>query len=562
MNSLRLVFLKGIQMSRRTIPCISLFALMACQGENTTGVQTPDPSDPPPVFLIADGAHGAGNNPDFFFLPPVAPNPSESPNWDADGFDPSRQPSVSICEVNATTEGQVNSGASCKAGEVTYVFGDNGPAAVQLRDDHYQVNWMVPKSGNVFYRIKVKVGSIQLGAADVKTAANEARLKNVNTGDFVPLIDGRILPINFRIESGALLRPANDQLAVGNLHACVIQANRETACWGSRSFAQLGDGMPPSATVAARVTVAGNHALSKVVSHGSHTCGTTVTDTILCWGRNQWSQVTADGTQSLGVVVPTPMGGGPYKMVSPTRLTSCGLSTSNAAVCWGLNPQGQVGDGTTIQRLTPVPVSTTLQFSSIEASWLHTCALTAVGAAHCWGAFLGQLNLALRELTPVPVGGGHVFTRLHSGGTHTCGLTATHETWCWGDNASGQLGDGTTTSGGPPVLVSGGLAFSVVATGTRPNSGGRSHTCAITLTATAYCWGLNEFGQLGDGTTTDRLVPTPVLTNEVFVAIGAGDNFTCAMTPDQRVFCWGSNANGELGTGTAGGMSSAPVLVP
>lgn len=110
--------------------------------------------------------------------------------------------------------------------------------------------------------------------------------------------------------------------------------------------------------------------------------------------------------------------------------------------------------------------------------------------------------------------------------------------------------------------VSGGHFFSIVGTGTTPNSMGRSHTCAITLTGAAYCWGLNDVGQLGDGTMTDRLVPTPVLTNEVFVAIGAGDRFSCAMTPDQRVFCWGINDNGQFGTGAVGGFSSTPVLVP
>lgn len=548
-------------MLRRTILCISLGVLAACQRENPTGPQTPDHAGPP-SFLIADGAHGAGNNPDFFFLPSMVPNPNRSPYWDADGFDPNLAPSVSICELNATTEAQVNAGAPCKPGEVTYTFGGNGPTAVALYRDYYRVDWKVPNSANVFYKIRVKVGSIQLGFADVETVANRVGLKNVNTGDFVALSDGQILPINFRIESGALLRPANDQLAVGNFHACVIQASGQTACWGARNFAQLGDGMPPSATVAARVAVAGNPAFTKIVSRGSHTCGTTVTGAILCWGRNTQSQVTADGTQSQGVPVPTPVGGGPYNMVSPARLTSCGLTTWNAAVCWGLNQHGEVGDGTTLQRLTPVPVAIILQFSSIEASWLHTCALTAAGGAYCWGAYLGQLNLGLRELTPVPVAGGHVFTRLHSGGTHTCGLTALGEAWCWGDNASGQLGDGTTTSGGPPVRVSGGLFFSIVGTGTTPNSGGTSHSCAITLTGAAYCWGLNDSGQLGDGTTTDRLVPTPVLTNEVFVAIGAGERFSCAMTPDQRVFCWGSNDNGQFGTGTAGGISSTPVLVP
>ena len=551
-------------MSRLTafLPLAAL-ALAACQRENPAGLQTPEHAGPP-SFLIADGAHGGGNNPDFFFLPPMVPNPNQSPNWDADAFDPNLAPSVSICELNATTEAQVNAGAPCKPGEVTYTFGGSSPTSVALRGDHYQLDWVVPNSANVFYRIKVKVGSIQLGFADIETAANQKGLRNVNTGDLVTLTEGQTLPIKFRIESGALPRAANAQLAVGNFHACVNQANGQTVCWGARNFAQPGDGLPSAGwpAVAARVAVSGNPAFSKIASHGSHTCGTTLTGAILCWGRNERSQATADGTVST-VLVPTPLGGGPYKMVSPARLTSCGLTTSNAAVCWGWNQAGELGDGTKLWRSTPVPVATTLQFASIEASWIHTCALTAFGAAYCWGSYLGQLMGDLGQYTPVAIPGGHVFTRLHANATHTCGLTALGEAWCWGDNASGQLGDGTTTGGGPPVPVSGGLSFSIIATGgIAANYSGTSHTCGLTRTGVAYCWGLNNSGQLGDGTLTNHLVPTRVLTNEVFVAIGAGDRFTCAMTSDRRVFCWGANDNGQLGTGTAGGMSSTPVLVP
>jgi alpha-tubulin suppressor-like RCC1 family protein len=124
------------------------------------------------------------------------------------------------------------------------------------------------------------------------------------------------------------------------------------------------------------------------------------------------------------------------------------------------------------------------------------------------------------------------------------------------------LGDGTTVGGGTPVQVSAVGFLVMMAGGTTPNSGGRSHTCALSTIGRILCWGLNDQGQLGDGTTTDRLVPAPVLSNEVFVAVGAGDRFTCAMTPDRRVFCWGTNASGELGTGAAGGFSAVPVLVP
>jgi alpha-tubulin suppressor-like RCC1 family protein len=128
------------------------------------------------------------------------------------------------------------------------------------------------------------------------------------------------------------------------------------------------------------------------------------------------------------------------------------------------------------------------------------------------------------------------------------------------------LGDGSTIDRASPVTVSGGHAFIMLAAASRPiqpaDLGKRSHTCGITTTGKAYCWGSNNVGQLGDGTTTDRLIPTAVSTSEVFAAIGAGDTFTCAMTPNRKVFCWGSNVLGELGSGNIGGFSTIPVAVP
>jgi alpha-tubulin suppressor-like RCC1 family protein len=206
-------------------------------------------------------------------------------------------------------------------------------------------------------------------------------------------------------------------------------------------------------------------------------------------------------------------------------------------------------------------VATSLLFASIEASWIHTCALTAAGGAHCWGNWRGQVDGTF-DLTPVALPGGHTFASLHSGSTHTCGITTTSETWCWGDNVSGQLGDGTTSSGGTPVRVATQQKFVAVATGTAANFGGRNHTCALADTGSVYCWGLNDRGQLGDGTTVDRLVPTRVLSNERFVAVGAGSFFSCAITSERRVFCWGDNSAAQLGSGVAGGTSPIPVLLP
>ena len=184
---------------------------------------------------------------------------------------------------------------------------------------------------------------------------------------------------------------------------------------------------------------------------------------------------------------------------------TCSITTSAAAYCWGRNFSGQLGDGSTRDATTPVPVSGGLAFQSIDAGAFHTCGLTATSEAYCWGLnFFGQLgddNSPNNSDTPVLVQGGLTFATVSAGGVHnsntgTCGLTTSGEAYCWGDNRYGQLGDGAGGSAGDlspiPVGVTGGLTFQSV------NVGG-NHVCGLATTAVAYCWGRNFSGQLGDG---------------------------------------------------------------
>lgn len=388
----------------------------------------------------------------------------------------------------------------------------------------------------------------------------EARLGTWTTGSVpaVNTIEASVSGVaSDTIRSYGTIAPVLDQLVSGSAHSCLIGLDGVTRCFGGGSFGQLGDGL--TAVVSSRVAVTGNPSFTTLRLQAQHTCGLQANGVALCWGRNQNGAARGDGVGGLIQAVPIAVAGGPYRALSPGRLTTCGITLAGAAVCWGLNQAGEIGDGTTLSRTTPVPVATSLAFTSIESSWIHSCGLTSTGAAYCWGREIGGTS---NLLTPTAVSGALVFSRIFSGGTHACALTSLGEAWCWGPNFVGQLGDGTTTGSTVPVRVSGGLFFSVLATGTVPNTQVSSHSCGITITGKAYCWGTNADGELGDGTTTTRTVPTAVLTDEVFVAITAGERFSCAMTPDRRVFCWGSNAQGELGSGTIGGRSTIPVLVP
>jgi alpha-tubulin suppressor-like RCC1 family protein len=133
------------------------------------------------------------------------------------------------------------------------------------------------------------------------------------------------------------------------------------------------------------------------------------------------------------------------------------------------------------------------------------------------------------------------FAQMSAGGAHTCGVTTSNIAYCWGYNGNGQLGDGSTTPHTRPVAVAGGLLFLRV-------SAGNGHTCGITKTNQAYCWGLNGDGQLGDGTQgTNRLTPVAVAGGRSYRQVSAGPSHTCAVTNADVAFCWGSNEMGKLG---------------
>jgi len=227
---------------------------------------------------------------------------------------------------------------------------------------------------------------------------------------------------------------------------------------------------------------------------------------------------------------------------------SCVL-TANGAQCSGNNGEGEFGDGTLISRSAPAVVPGTLPVSAISAGGTHTCALTTSAGLKCWG-FNGSGELGNNTTTssavPVDVSGlTSGAAAVSAGESHTCGLTTTGGAKCWGFNAFGQLGDNSTTSRKIPVDVSG------LTSGVASVSAGGNHSCAVTTTGGAKCWGFNAFGELGDNSNTNRKVPVNVfgLTSGV-AAISAGGTHTCALTTTGGVKCWGDNASGELGNGS------------
>ena len=275
---------------------------------------------------------------------------------------------------------------------------------------------------------------------------------------------------------------------------------------------------------------------------------------------------------------------------------SCVIMPDGGVQCWGLNNQGQLGDGTTANSSAPVDVigvsdavvmsagtasncvvngtgavkcwghgSTAAAVAGLESGiaevasgFRHDCVRTTTGGAQCWGWNSdGQLGdgSGVDSATPVDVLGlGSGVLAVSTGDFHSCAIAAGGGVQCWGRNASGQLGDGTIVNGDSPVDVQG-LGSGIIQITT-----GGAHSCALNDAGGLICWGDNTYGGLGDGTTTDRTTPVSVvgLASGVSAVSASVAGHTCALMDTGRVKCWGVNVFGAVGDGNV----SVAVLEP
>ncbi len=230
---------------------------------------------------------------------------------------------------------------------------------------------------------------------------------------------------------------------------------------------------------------------------------------------------------------------------------TCALTSSGGVRCWGNNGRDQIGGGTTSNRLTPVAVSgLSSGVTAIAAGVRHSCALTNAGGVRCWGAnirgALGDGTTSRRPRQVVDVSGlSSGVTAIAAGHDYSCAVTSSADVKCWGYNRWGQLGDGTTSDRSTPVDVSG------LSSGVTAISAGGTHSCAPMSSGGVKCWGRNNYGQLGDGTTSTSLTPVDVSgLRGGATAIAAGSFHSCALRRSGGVKCWGLNSTGQLGDGT------------
>lgn len=264
-------------------------------------------------------------------------------------------------------------------------------------------------------------------------------------------------------------------------------------------------------------------------------------------------------TAAITVTAPTTQPLASLSAVASGFSHTCAIGANGAAVCWGSNEWGQLGNDTTVLSALPIAVSGARAFVSITAGYAHTCGLAADGTAYCWGndeaGELGTGTAGGKSGTPAAVAGGLRFSMLSAGYAHTCGVATDGTAYCWGANESGELGDSAAGSqSAVPVPVSGGLKFASV-------SAGAVYSCGVTTAGAGYCWGSNGYGALGDGTTTDRAAPVAVQGSLTFKTIAAGVYHTCGITTSGAAYCWGDGANGQLGTGFVSALGTSPQVV-
>tara|TARA_Y100000590_G_scaffold337462_1_gene384454 strand:+ start:466 stop:2172 length:1707 start_codon:yes stop_codon:yes gene_type:complete len=364
-------------------------------------------------------------------------------------------------------------------------------------------------------------------------------------------------------------------ISVGGAHVCGLTTDGKAYCWGKNDYGQLGGGN--TTNLSNPGLVEGGHTWESISARWSHACALKANDRAYCWGWNYIGQLgdgtKADRLSPTSVTGGVEEGGYSFKSIATGGNHTCALKADGKAYCWGYNRRGQLGDGTggddthNNDRLSPTLVAGGHSFESISGGRDHACGLKADGKAYCWGfnqyGQLGDGTNLDHKSVPTLVVGGYSFESISAGGNHTCGVATDGKAYCWGFNSSGQLGELTTTNLSSPNLVVGWHTWQSI-------SAGGNHTCGVATDGKTYCWGNNEYGQLGNGKigiTTNRAIPTFVEGGHTwqwsYQSISSGYSHTCGLATDNKAYCWGNNEYGQLGDGTTTDrLQSTGVVIP
>ena len=333
-------------------------------------------------------------------------------------------------------------------------------------------------------------------------------------------------------------------ISVGGAFTCAAVGPGSVYCWGNNIYGQIGTGNGIASVDPLPIRGLPGTPIDALSAGRGHACVLTQGD-LWCWGLNQYGQL-GDGTLKNSHEAVRVQGvSGVATRVAAGDYHTCAV-IGGALRCWGNNFYGQLGNGNDQDAAVPVAVAAPAgSVSQISTGALHTCAVIA-GAAWCWGENLsGQLgdgSQAVARYAPVAVANlGDAVSEISAASAHTCARTG-NALYCWGDNDYGQLGIGDVLPRLAPTLVDGfPLATLGVATGTR-------HTCARGAGG-VYCWGNGTYAQTGHFGNSS--VPQAVAGVGATLEISTRNTHTCVRSADGRAACWGFNTSGQLGDGSA-----------
>jgi alpha-tubulin suppressor-like RCC1 family protein len=352
------------------------------------------------------------------------------------------------------------------------------------------------------------------------------------------------------------------QISAGDYHTCYLSSTGRVKCWGWNQFGQTGHNSSPEQIMSSDwIDLPG---LVQVSAGGYHTCAVNVDHQVYCWGRNNMGQLgNGSSTDSYLPVLVEGLEGARITEVVSGSLHTCAFENKGRAWCWGSNRDGKLGAG--IENVFfPIPVLVLApvdQVIELSLGATFTCAAGGTGQTWCWGdGSFGQTGNKTYTSSPIPQEITKTIPEIKlisSGWFHTCALSTSGEISCWGKNYEGELGNSSTLSRAEAITISGvhtkaGVTLLAV--------GGRS-TCAATLDHLVYCWGNNNYGQVGDGTPKDQLFPKLISTSETgIISLALGASHACYLTENNQLWCWGANDHYQLGV-SAPAMVTNPILI-
>lgn len=356
-------------------------------------------------------------------------------------------------------------------------------------------------------------------------------------------------------------------IATGGGRTCAVAVDSTAWCWGRNGDLGVASDLKPTPAFPGHRFV--TFSIGRSIFDFPAACGFKPDGSSACSGR---LDVDGDGTILLAAGAPLP-GGILLAQGTIGRGQICGRTAASVGYCWGdfeggVRGLGSVSFTTSVSTMVPNEVDGGHAWKQVVAGYWHTCGLDQGGTAWCWGVDdEGQLGQAADasdstcglapspcSTVPVEVDGGHVFVSLSAGGSHTCGVTSGGDIYCWGADDAGQIG-----IGGAADVCAGALHERCARTPVKVYtnspvvftqvSAGDAHTCGLSDSLQAYCWGDDSYGQLGIG--GGRIATAwPVKTDVRFAALSAGRGNTCGVAVEGAAWCWGNNASGELGNGT------------